>query len=563
MAGKRELLGDYLLDKGIITESQLKEALDEHKRTHRRIGEILINRGFVTEEDIAKALSEQLDFPFVDLSTYQIEAETVSIIPVNIAKKLGVIAIFKVGDSLSVAMTNPLDVGAIDELTRITDNLRIKPLIATKTAIMDAISQFYGDGAAAEGSETEDTAAEEVPEEETTALAEEASQAPVIKLVNKLIEDAVKAGASDIHLEPFEKKLYCRLRIDGILHDMAPLPEKLQRAIISRVKIMSNMNIAQSRLPQDGRIRTVISEREIDLRVATLPGIHGEHIAIRILDKSGGIANLTELGFAEETLESFREIIHKPHGMILVTGPTGSGKSTTLYAALNAINDLKKNIVTLEDPVEYTIQRVNQSQVDNKTGLTFGVGLRSIVRLDPDVIMVGEIRDKETAEVSVRSALTGHLVFSSLHTNDAPSAAARLIDIGVEPYLVASSLAGILAQRLIRCLCPKCRKEYKPVGDELSMIDKTVSSGGKQGVFYEAVGCKECRDTGYAGRTSIFELLIPDNNIKELIVKKAPAHELKEAAVKTGMKTLIQSGIEKAGQGITSLSEVLRVTEDV
>jgi len=567
MAEERRLIGEYLLQKGIISEAQLKEAVEEHKRTNRRIGEILIKRGFAREEDIARALGEQLGFTFMDLSTYQIEAEAAALIPKEAALRLQTIPVFKVGDSLTVAMTNPLDVGAIDELGCLSQGMRIKPVLATPTGIKEAIAKFYGiepvvsrqssvvsPQVSAEGRRL-------IPVEEPSKLIQEAGQAPVIKLVNQLIEEAVKSGASDIHLEPQEDGFYCRLRIDGVLHEIEPPPKKLQPAVISRIKIMAEMDIAQSRLPQDGRIQTKSLGRDIDLRVATFPTIYGEHVSIRLLDKTQGLIKLEELGFEADTLKKFKEIIYKPYGIILVTGPTGSGKTTTLYAALNTINDLKKNIITLEDPVEYTITRIHQSQVNVKAGLTFATGLRSIVRLDPDIIMIGEIRDKETADIAIHSSLTGHLVFSTLHTNDAPSAATRLIDIGVEPYLVASSLVGVLAQRLVRKLCPKCKQGYKPSEEELSVVS-SKSSVVSQIRLYKPAGCNECRNTGYKGRIGIFELLIPDNGIKELIIKKAPTHQIRDAACQAGMKTLRQDGFQKVLAGITSLSEVLSVTEE-
>jgi len=576
MVEERKLIGEYLLEKGIITEAQLKEALKEVERTNRKTGEILVRCGFAKEEDIARALSEQLGFTFVDLSTYQIESEAVALIPKESALKLGAIPIFKVGNSLSVAMTNPLDIATIDELSRLSSGLRIKPVLATPTGIKEAIAKFYGVGGGRTGNGKRIPYPQTPipkPEGESSKLVQEASQAPVIKLVNQLIEEAVKSDASDIHLEPQEDGFYCRLRIDGVLHETEPPPKKLQLAVISRLKIMAEMDIAQSRLPQDGRIQTKALGRDIDLRVATFPTIYGEHVSIRILDKTQGIVKLEELGFQEDTLKKFKEIIYKPYGIILVTGPTGSGKTTTLYAVLNTINDLKKNIITLEDPVEYTIRRIHQSQVNVRAGLTFATGLRSIVRLDPDIIMIGEIRDKETADIAIHSSLTGHLVFSTLHTNDAPSCATRLVDIGVEPYLVSSSLAGVLAQRLVRKLCLKCRKEYKPSEEELESIKgsmyQSVSEPANQRTseptnqrFYKPTGCKDCHNTGYKGRTGIFELLIPDNGIKELIIKKAPAHQIKDAACQAAMLTLRQDGFQKVFQGITSLSEVLSVTEE-
>lgn len=573
MVEERKLIDEYLLEKGIITEAQLKEALKEAERTNRKIGEILVRRGFAKEEDIARALSEKLGFTFVDLSTYQIENEAVALIPKEAAIRLGAIPIFKVGNSLSVAMINPLDVAGIDELGCLSGGLRIKPVLGTASGIKEAIGKHYGEEAVSGERLAKTEPRKPQTEGEPARLVQEASQAPVIKLVNQLIEEAVKSGASDIHLEPQEDGFYCRLRIDGVLHETEPPPKKLQLAVISRLKIMAEMDIAQSRLPQDGRIQTKTLGRDIDLRVATFPTIHGEHVSIRILDKTQGIVKLEELGFQEDTLKKFKEIICKPYGIVLVTGPTGSGKTTTLYAVLNTINDLKKNIVTLEDPVEYTIARIHQSQINVRAGLTFASGLRSIVRLDPDIIMIGEIRDKETADIAIHSSLTGHLVFSTLHTNDAPACATRLVDIGVEPYLVSSSLAGVLAQRLVRKLCPKCKKEYKPSKEELESIkvsmyqsvseptNKRTNEQANQR-FYKPAGCKDCHNTGYKGRTGIFELLIPDNGIKELIIKKAPAHRIKDAACQAAMLTLRQDGFQKVLQGVTSLSEVLSVTED-
>jgi len=562
MVEERRFLGKYLVEKNIITEAQLKEAIEESKRTNRRIGEILIRRKYATEEEIAEALSKQLGFPYLDLSTFQIDAETAALIPKETAIRLQAIPVLKVEDSLTVAMTNPLDISAIDELGRLSGGLRITPMLATATGIKNAIENVYKKGVASRAAMP--TPPSQTAESQVTqdALIREATQASVVKVVNQLIEDAVRAGASDIHLEPQQNRFDVRYRIDGVLHKIEAPPQRLQRPITSRIKIMANIDIAQSRLPQDGRVQTSILDRDIDLRIATFPTIYGEHLAIRILDKTEGIIKLEELGLQPGDLKRVKEIICKPYGFILITGPTGSGKSTTLYAILNTIHDETKTIITLEAPVEYTIPgiHIHQSQVNVKAGLTFATGLRSIVRLDPDIIMIGEVRDRETADIAIHSSLTGHLVFSTLHTNDAPSCATRLVDIGVEPYLVASSLIGVVAQRLVRILCVKCKKPYKPTQQEQSIFGRPLKTGTQ---FYEAVGCKECRNIGYRGRVGIFEVLIPSNEIKELIVKKAPAYEIKKAAQKAGMKTLQEDGLAKVEQGITSLSEVLRVTEEI
>ena len=560
MAERPSLTGDYLLEKGLITEQQLREAVDEHMRTNRKVEDILIKRGYAQEEDIAYALSEKLEFPFIDLSSYQIAPDALALVGPQIVSRLGVIPLFKIGNSLTVAMTNPLDVEAIDELSRLAGGLRIKPIIATPSGIKEAISKYYGTEAPAL---TRPMAAAQQPQGEPARLIQEATQAPVINLVNRIIEDAVRMGASDIHIEPQGNTYNCRFRVDGILREAEPLPQKFQLAIVSRIKVMAEIDIAQNRLPQDGRIEKSVLGRAVDLRVATFPTIYGEHLSLRILDKTQGILKLEQLGFHEDMLKKFKEVIYKPYGIILVTGPTGSGKTTTLYSILNTINDLKKNIVTLEDPVEYTIPRVNQAQVNIKAGLTFAMGLRSILRLDPDIIMIGEIRDKDTADIAIHSSLTGHLVFSTLHTNDAPSAATRLIDIGVEPYLVASSLMAVLAQRLVRKLCPKCRAKYKPSEEELALIGKLAGHVRKEGALYKPAGCKECQNTGYKGRIGIFELLIPDDNIEGLMLRKSPDYEVRAAAQKAGMKTLREDGIEKVIRGITTLSEVLRVTEEI
>lgn len=566
MAQKRKLIGEYLIEKGIINKEQLQEALEEHKRTNHNTGEVLVKRGFAKEEDIAQALSEQLGFTFVDLSSYQIPPAALELIPADMARKWQIIPILKTGDSLTVATTNPLDLTVIDELERLV-NLSIEPVLATPSGINKAIAKYYGEEDLYSKVERVDREREtltttELAEKELPKLIQEATQAPVIKLVNKLISDAVKIEASDIHIEPQDNSFYCRYRVDGTLQKPTNLDPKLQPAVISRIKIMANIDIAEKRLPQDGRIQLDIEGRNIDLRVATFPTIYGEHVAIRILDKSMGILKLEELGFEEETLERFKSVITRPYGLILVTGPTGSGKTTTLYSVLNTINDSNKNIITLEDPVEYTIKGIHQSQVNARAGLTFASGLRSIVRLDPDIIMIGEIRDKETAEIAIHSALTGHLVFSTLHTNDAASACTRLIDIGIEPYLLSSSLTAILAQRLVRKLCLKCKKEYQHSEEELLLIGESKGRNQEKTSFYKEVGCQECYLTGFKGRTGMFELLTPTDKLKELIAKKSSAHELLDEAKRVGMKTLREGGLSKVEAGITSLSEVLRVTEE-
>jgi len=565
---KRKLIGEYLVEKGLITKDQLEKALEGQKRTNLNIGEILVKLGYVREEDISKTLAEQLGFVYVDLSTYQIRSNALELISADLAIKLQVIPILKTGSSLTVAMSNPFALDVIDRLENLL-HLSIDPVLSTHSGIKEAIFKYYeakdsDSTLKAEGSdkETMTVRTESLSEEELTRLTHEATQAPVIKLVNRIISDAVKSEASDIHIEPQENKFYCRYRVDSMLGKPINLERKLQSAVISRIKIMANIDIAEKRLPQDGRIKLNLENKQIDLRIATFPTIYGEHVAIRVLDKSIGIFKLKDLGFQENILKIFNPLILRPYGMILITGPTGSGKTTTLYSILNAINDTKKNIISLEDPVEYSIEGIHQSQVNLKAGLTFASGLRSIVRLDPDIIMIGEIRDKETAEIAIHSALTGHLVFSTLHTNDAASAYNRLVDIGVEPYLVASSATAILAQRLLRRLCPKCKKSYKPNEEEILLISEKGHKLEKN-TFYKETGCKECNLSGFKGRTAIFELLVPTDHIKELIIKKTSANELLDEAKRSGMRSLREDGLDKVKEGITSISEILRVTEEV
>lgn len=559
-------LGQILVEQGMITSRQLEEALHEQKRTGRFISEILVSRGEASEEQIAQSLSQQLGFAFVNLSEMSIEPKAKELIPEEICNKFTAIPIFIVQDTLTVAMSNPLDVQAIDEIQS-ASGYRVRPVFGCPTAIRNAIEKEYR---LKPGPQPATSSAYEAPQglrsemngrdpEQIAFLKQAASLAPVVEMVNNIITRAVEMAASDVHLEPERNSFNCRYRIDGILYPVSQIPLEEQAAVISRIKIMANMDIAEKRLPQDGRIQMYAAGRDVDLRISTFPSIYGENVVIRILDRSGGILKLDQLGFQRHSLEAFHELIRRPYGIILVTGPTGSGKTTTLYAALNEINTLEKNIVTLEDPVEYEISHIRQCQVNVKAGLTFAAGLRSLVRQDPDIIMIGEIRDKETADIAIHAALTGHLVFSTLHTNDAPSAATRLIDMGIEPFLAASSIIGILAQRLVRILCPSCKEAYSP-SDELL---KRMGIAKQSLEFYKEAGCKRCKERGYTGRMGIFELLIPNDRIKELTSQKGSAAALREEAIKNGMKTLRDAGLEKVITGITSVSELFRVTEDV
>jgi len=460
-------------------------------------------------------------------------------------------------------MHDPLDVYTVESL-RMATGLKIKVGVGKEEDILKSIEDLYGSGSSSMDRIIEDidkNGDEILPEnqEDIEHLRDMASEAPVIKLVNLIISRAVEYGASDIHFEPFENEFKIRYRIDGILHDVESPPQRLQPAIISRIKIMAKLNIAERRLPQDGRIKLRVMGKGIDFRVSTIPIMLGESVVMRILDRSSVVLDLEKLGFPSETLKEFEELIVKPYGMILVTGPTGSGKTTTLYAALEKINSPEKKIITVEDPVEYQLKGVNQIQVKPQIGLTFSSGLRSIVRQDPDVILVGEIRDYETAEIGIQSALTGHLVFSTLHTNDAAGAVSRLLEMGAEDYLISSCLIGLMAQRLVRVLCPHCRASYRPEPNMLEEMGINPTEGLKVGI-YEAKGCEKCANTGYRGRTGIYELLSVTDDIKNFILKKSDAGSIKRQAIENGMRTLRQDGWEKVKKGITSVSEVLRVT---
>ncbi|MBL7069454.1 MAG: Flp pilus assembly complex ATPase component TadA [Candidatus Omnitrophica bacterium] len=578
-------LGQILVERGVISQAQLEAALKEQKLSDRFIGEILVARGVASEDVIAMTLSEQLGFAYVDLSTIIIESKAIELIPVDLCIKHKVIPLFLTHNILTIAMANTLDINAVDKLQAVS-KLRVRPVFAGVMAIRTAIEKEYRGGqlkGEAEPSATLFSPLEEKEEQalqgpgeagadklnaeavDITSLKEVASLAPVIDMVNNIITKAVEMGASDIHLEPKREKLDCRYRIDGVLYSVSEIPLAQLPVVISRIKIMANMDIAEKRLPQDGRIRIFVTNRDVDLRISTFPTIHGENVVIRILDRSAGMLRLKQLGFSDEPLKQFTNLIHRPYGIILVTGPTGSGKTTTLYAALNEINSVEKNMITLEDPVEYEIPNVRQSQINIKAGLTFASGLRSIVRQDPDIIMIGEIRDKETADIAIHAALTGHLVFSTLHTNDAPSAATRLIDMGVEPFLVSSSIICILAQRLMRTLCNSCKEGYNPSRELLSSLRGVPRSGAtKQSqTFYRETGCKRCKNRGYAGRTGIFELMVINDDLREHITRKSSAVTIRQAAVKGGMQTLRDAGLEKVISGITSVAEVLRVTEEV
>lgn len=568
-------IGQILIDRGLLTPTQLEDALGEQGLTGRFFGEILVGRGVLTEEKIARTLSEQLGFGYVDLNEMNVELKALDLVPKDLCEKFMLIPVFISQNTLTVAMANALDVNAVDKV-QTASGLRIRPVFACPSDIRKALEKRSDPGRS--GARAPSSAPAVVKPmnadatmgqggghfaDPATSLHQQANLKPVIERVNQIVEKAVEMGASDVHLEPEKKKFVCRYRVDGILRAMEPIPFEEQAAVISRIKIMADMDIAEKRLPQDGRFRMNVVDRDVDLRVSTFPSIYGENMVLRILDRSSGLLKMGDLGFSAQDLETFRKLVRKPYGMILVTGPTGSGKTTALYAALSEINSAEKNIITLEDPVEYEIANVRQSQINVKAGLTFALGLRSIVRQDPDIIMIGEIRDKETADIAIHAALTGHLVLSTLHTNDAPSAAARLIDMGVEPFLVATSVIGIVAQRLIRTLCPACKRSYPPSKELLAQLGLDEDLIKENISFYQEKGCAKCKNMGYSGRTGIYELLVTNEYVRELITKKSSATRIRDEAIKLGMRSLRDSGIEKVRMGITSVSEIIRVTEEI
>ncbi len=546
-------IGEILVEQGYLTLHQVEEALEEQKTTGEKVGEVLVRKGWLAPEELSRALATQLGVSSFDLANYIISAEVIKLIPQDIAIKYKVIPVFKVGNTLTVAMIDPSNVFLIDELQNIT-KCRIEPVLADEMPIRKAQDQYYG-GAG--------TIHEIISSLDTAKLSESdrlGEEAPVVKLVNILIVEAVQTNASDIHFEPEEKLMNVRYRIDGILHKHAILPKDLQAAIISRLKIMAELDIAEKRIPQDGRILKKIGNKDIDFRVSTCPTIHGENVVLRILDKSSMTLGLEVLGFPARELKAFEEIIFEPYGIILVTGPTGSGKTTTLYSALHKINREDINIMTVEDPVEYQFSQIRQVQVNQKAGLTFASALRSFLRQDPDVIMVGEIRDLETAQIAVQAALTGHLVLSTLHTNDAPTAFTRLVDMGIEPFLVSSSVLGVLAQRLVRKVCSNCKEAYTPPAALLRSLglEKKVDSSIK---FLSGKGCKLCNNTGYKGRVGIYEMLKMTFQIQELVLRGAPPDEIKNLASKQGMRTLRDIALEKVLTGETTPEEVIRITQ--
>jgi general secretion pathway protein E len=554
----------FLIEKGWVKKEVLEKMVSPSQETENfPVLEELVNSGILTDEQFRSALEEFFGVPFAKKDDYPQEALLINHLSIPFMKGSKFIPARLTDKELTVIMGNPLDFYTVDAI-RLATGCNVTVLAGTETEILGAIERSYGTGIASMEKIIEDI--DSIPEyrsedeEDIHHLRDMASEAPVIRLVNLIITRAIEMRASDIHFEPFEEQFRVRYRIDGVLHDVDSPPKRLQPAIVSRIKIMTKMNIAERRLPQDGRILLRVKGKEIDFRVSSIPTIHGESIVLRILDKGSILLDIERLGFPKDVLRDFDELIQRPHGMILVTGPTGSGKTTTLYCALEKINFPERKIITVEDPVEYQLRGVNQMQVKPTIGLTFANALRSIVRQDPDVILIGEVRDAETAEIAIHSSLTGHLVFSTLHTNDAPSAITRLIDIGVEDYLLSSTIIGILAQRLVRVACPFCREPYEPEPAIRQEIEKSTIGSGDWKII-QVNGCAKCSFTGYFGRTGIFEFLKVTDEIQRLILEKKDSNIIKEMARKNGMRTLREDGWLKVRQGITTIPEVLRVTQ--
>jgi len=557
----RTLLGTMLVERSLVTREQVDQALAEQRRqgNARRLGEILVESRALSEAALLQVLSEQLDCPVIDLTHEPPDPDTIHIVPSEFALRHHLLPIRQEDHSLTVAMADPLDIQSIDDL-RLLTGFNVVPLLASPTEIRRAAEQLYMQQML-EDVQSQEQATSEDDGLDVADLQKMAREELVIQMVNLIINQAIQDRASDIHIEPFERDLRVRYRVDGVLHEVNPPPKRLHAAIISRIKILSDMNIAERRLPQDGRMRIRAAGRQIDLRVSTVPTLYGESAVLRILDKQTAMLGLQELGMFGDMFTRFRYLITEPHGIILVTGPTGSGKTTTLYAALNEIYSAEKKIITIEDPVEYQLNGVNQIQVHPQINLTFANGLRHIVRQDPDVIMVGEIRDAETVEIAIHAALTGHLVFSTLHTNDASGAISRMLDMGAEPYLVASSLIGSIAQRLVRINCPRCKVPVTESPVELNQVGITPEMM-EHHVIMAGQGCPECRGVGFRGRSGLFEMLTVDDTIRGMIVNRAPSTEIRQYAMRSqGMQTLLQDGRRRILNGDTTVKEVLRVCQ--
>ena len=571
--GKRpKRLGDLLIAAGLITEEQLEEGLRLQKGSGKRLGTVLQDEGFITELEMIEALQMQLGIEYIDLSKINIPTELAQVVPQNIAKQYQVVPVRIIRDELYLAMSDPLNFYAIEEVRKVVRR-KVVPMIAMSSAIERSIQILYGNEGAAKAIEemkrevalSSDDDADIAQDATFTSniVGDDANQAPAIRLVNSIIERAVTERASDIHVEPREEELSVRMRIDGLLRDILTVPRELQAAVLSRFKVMANLDITERRIPQDGRFNVKVREKDIDLRVSTLPTVYGEKIVCRLLDKTGGNLDHSAIGLSEEDSKKYDKLIKIKNGVILIVGPTGSGKSTTMYAMINDLNEREVNLITLEDPVEYNVDGVNQVQINEKTGMTFAKGLRAILRQDPDIICVGEIRDGETAEIAMRSAITGHVVLSTIHTSDALGTIERLIDMGVEPYLVASALKGVFSQRLVRRICPDCKQAYHPDEEELEELGLP---NDPERLFYRGKGCPKCFDTGYRGRIGVFEIFPLDIKVRRMIAANAGREAIEEMLKDParGFVSLKENAIRLVDEGITTVDEVLRVVyEDI
>jgi type IV pilus assembly protein PilB len=556
---KPKQLGQILLEQGHITQEQLDNALAEHRNTPKSLGRTLIDLGYIRERDLVSALAEQVGLDFVDLSEYQIDPMAATLLPEQLARRYRALPIGERDGKLLVAMSDPANVFALDDIRSIT-NRDVQPLVATANDVEQAIAKFIGMGDQVEALASE--ASSKLEAEEGAGDMEAAVEdAPIVKLVQAIMTQAVADRASDVHIEPHERDVRVRYRVDGVLHEVMHSPKNIQNGLISRLKVMADLNIAERRVPQDGRVSIKVGSKALDLRLATLPTVFGEKVVIRILDKSQALLQLSDLGLQEEAFKRYQESFRKPYGAILVTGPTGSGKSTTLYATLNILNEIDRNIITVEDPVEYRLAGVNQIQVNQKAGLTFASALRSILRADPDIVLIGEIRDRETAMIAVEAALTGHLVLSTLHTNHPPSATTRLTEMEVETFLVASALDCVVAQRLARVLCERCKESFVPEARELTEAGLPEWRAGEVKELFRPVGCSACANTGYRGRMGLYEVMAVTEDIERLTVERASSDQIRAVAIEQGMYTLRDDGLEKAIRGSTSLEEIARVVK--
>ena len=534
---EKKTLAEWLQEQGVISPKVLEDARAKERETGKSLRKILVESGALSEEDMVNFIAQQMGITRIELSNYLIDTKVIDCIPEALARKYQLVPVLKIGKNVTCAMVDPLNIFALDEI-RMKTSFTVEPAVATETEVRKALDEYYGVkgtmGEVIQGLDEKKLGIKEGEEVELKRLEGIVEEPPVVRLVNMMVMEAARENASDIHIEPEEDSLSIRFRVDGVLHEKESPPKHFQSAIISRIKVLANLDIAERRKPQDGRFHIKMDNKQIDIRVSCVPIIHGENVVMRLLDSGSVILGLDQLGFSGEMMEKYKKLLQYPHGIILVTGPTGSGKTTTLYTSLNILNTPDKNIITVEDPVEYRLPGVRQIQVNPQAELTFASGLRAILRQDPDIIMVGEIRDLETAEIAIQAALTGHLVFATLHTNDAPGAITRLLDMGLESYLISSSVVGVIAQRLVRVFCKECK--------------------GK--------GCKACLNTGYKGRRGIYELMIPDEQIRKLIANKASLDEIRQAVLKTGMRTMREDGLEKVGKGLTSQEEVLRATQE-